>query len=232
MVTGNGMIAKSFYPYLTKNDFLIFASGVSDSKSSRENDFDREYQLLKTTIDHNQEKTIIYFSTCSIYDADLAPTPYVQHKINMENLIKSSTPSFYIFRLSNLAGFSNNPNTVLNFFYFHISGGRHFYLWKNSQRNIIDVQDVYHTVDYILSKKLFLNQVVNIANKHSYPVDYIVRCMEEFTRKKADYTATEKGARLLIDVSRVEPLFDLLTIRFAENYLEQLLVKYYPQHDL
>jgi nucleoside-diphosphate-sugar epimerase len=232
MIIGNGLIAKSFETYKTKNDFLIFASGVSDSKSDNENDFKRERDLLSESISNNPEKKIVYFSTTSIFDNDLKETPYAKHKISLENLIKQNTSRYNIFRLSNLAGFSGNPNTILNFFYFHIVEGRHFDLWKNSERNIIDVEEVYRVIDHVLENNLFENEIINIANTNNYPVNYIVHAIESFVNKQAIFTEKEKGAKISIDISRVKPLFELLKIEFEENYLSRLLVKYYPQHDL
>ncbi|HEY4876424.1 MAG TPA: NAD-dependent epimerase/dehydratase family protein [Puia sp.] len=232
MVIGNGLIAKIFQGYKSKNDFLIFASGVSDSKSGDKNDFYREYNLLLKSIRENFGKKIVYFSTSSIFDADLKETPYVKHKMSLENLIRENTSSYTIFRLSNLAGFSNNPNTILNFFYFHIVNGRHFDLWKNSERNIIDVEDAYRVMDYALQNNLFENEIVNIANKNNYPVNYIVNTIETFVNLKAIFTKKEKGAKISIDISTVKPLFELLKIEFEENYLSRLLVKYYPKHDI
>ena len=232
MVIGNGLIANNFHSYKTKNDFLIFASGVSDSKNSTEDEFKKENNLLKEAIQNNLQKKIIYFSTCSITDVELKETLYVKHKINMEKLIEKTASQYHIFRLSNLAGFSNNPNTILNFFYFHIVEGKRFDLWKNSERNIIDVEDVYRVADYILANNLFLNQIVNVANVYSYGVNYIIKCIENFIGKKAIFTEKEKGAKLFIDISTIKPLFELLKIEFTQDYLHQLLVKYYSQHDL
>jgi nucleoside-diphosphate-sugar epimerase len=232
MIIGNGLIAKSFQTYKTKNDFLIFASGVSDSKSDNESDFKREHDLLSESISNNPETKIVYFSTSSVFDNDLKETPYAKHKIALENLIKQNASRYNIFRLSNLAGFANNPNTILNFFYFHIVQGRHFDLWKNSERNIIDIEDVYRVINHALENNLFENEIVNIANTNNYPVNYIVNTIEVFVNKKAIFTKKEKGAKLSIDVSRVKPLFELLKIEFEENYLSRLLVKYYPKHDI
>jgi nucleoside-diphosphate-sugar epimerase len=232
MVVGNGLIAKAFQNYKSKDHFLIFASGVSDSKSDNESDFKREYDLLSESISNNPEKKIVYFSTSSVFDNDLKETPYAKHKIKLENLIKKNASSYNIFRLSNLAGFSNNPNTILNFFYFHIVQGRHFDLWKNSERNIIDIEDVYRVINYALENNLFENEIVNMANTNNYQVNHIVETIEKFVNLKAIFTEKNKGGKISIDVSKVKPLFELLKIEFEENYLSRLLAKYYPKHDL
>lgn len=228
MVIGNGLIAGSFKGYGSAEDWVIFASGVSNSKSSTDADFDRERILLTDTIQANTGKRIVYFSTCSITDPDLQATAYIRHKVKMEALIEKLAPQYNIFRLSNLAGHSGNPFTVLNFFYRHIMEGQPFDLWVNSERNIMDVEDVFKTADHILQNQLYPNQVINIANTHHYPVKYIVQSIEDFCKKKAIYEEKIKGSKLTIDLKAVLPIYQALDIRFDDNYLPALLAKYYP----
>ena len=87
MVIGSGMMAKVFELYQSSNEVLIFASGVSNSKAVGGDVFLREELLLKDTILKNPGKLLIYFSTCSVYDDSVNKTPYVIHKVKMENLI-------------------------------------------------------------------------------------------------------------------------------------------------
>src|SRR5579863_4210635 len=99
MVIGNGLLARSFSKYRSLNAFLVFASGVSNSKSSGDEDFGRERDLLTASIGNNPDKRIIYFSTSSVNDPDLAATPYIRHKIAMEELVQDQALSYHIFRL-------------------------------------------------------------------------------------------------------------------------------------
>ena len=66
MVVGNGMIANRFMSYKDDDDVIIFASGVSNSKDIVEENFVREFQLLHQTVKNNADKTLVYFSTCSV----------------------------------------------------------------------------------------------------------------------------------------------------------------------
>ena len=45
MVVGNGMVASKFIHYSERDDVIIFASGVSNSKSAIKTEFDREKKL-------------------------------------------------------------------------------------------------------------------------------------------------------------------------------------------
>lgn len=227
MIIGNGLVANAFKEYKSSPKFLVFASGVSNSKSSLPKDYQREKELLNLAIQDNQDKTLVYFSTCSIKDPDLASTDYVIHKIEMEDLIKKNASSFHIFRLSNLAGFSQNKNTILNFFNYKICHDLPFEYWKNAERNIIDVTDVFRIVDYVIQNNILLNQTMNVANPSNYTVSYIVRCLESFYQKKALALERERGVPYRIDVSYMLPVIEFLGIRFAENYLPELLKKYY-----
>ena len=152
MVIGNGMVARRFESYKTNDQFLIFASGVSNSKNINPEAYARELLLLQTTIKQNPEKILVYFSTCSVYDPGEENSKYVVHKKQIEQLIQSNQRRFCIFRVSNLVGHSGNRNTILNFYVYHILNGINFDLWTNATRNLIDIDDMYQIADDILKK--------------------------------------------------------------------------------
>jgi len=229
MIVGHGLMAKAFSGYQQNEKVLIFASGVSDSKFSAQDAFNRERDLLAHTIYENKTKKLVYFGTCSVNDPDLQNSIYVQHKMDMEKVIQLSGIEYSIFRLPNVAGFSGNPNTILNFLYSHIANKKPFDLWKNSERNVIDITDVFNTVDHVLKNDLFTNNIVNIANTNNYPVRYIISCIEHFCDEKAIYTEIEKGVKFSIDLADILPVYSLLNIEFGDGYLPHLLEKYYSK---
>jgi nucleoside-diphosphate-sugar epimerase len=227
MVIGNGLVAKAFKEYGSSEDYLIFASGVSNSKSGLHEDYQKEKALLENTLTRHPDKLFVYFSTCSIMDPDLAGTLYIRHKIEMEKLIRDRANQFLVFRLSNLAGHSKNRHTVLNFFNHQILHDLPFECWKNAERNIIDVEDVFRIAGYFLQKKIRMNDTINIANTGNYTVPYIVHSIELFHGKSAVIIEKEKGLPFKINVSDMLPVTELLGIRFGDNYLHELLRKYY-----
>ena len=227
MVIGTGLVARSFGAYADNDRFLIFASGVSNSKSSTEADFQREAGLLTQSMEAHPGKMLVYFSTTSVEDPDLRQTTYVQHKLNMEELVRSNAHRYAIFRLSNLAGRSDNPNTILNYFYQHIAQGIPFQLWQRSERNIIDVEDVFRIADHLLQHQMTVNRTLNIANTESYPVTYIVDAIERFCGKQGLYTLEERGGPVHIDTHEIAAACRTLGIQFGEGYLQRILQKYY-----
>ena len=229
MIIGNGLVARAFETYRDDEKVVIFASGVSDSKNSTAEGFERETRLLTHAIHNNKDKTLIYFGTTSVNDPDLANSAYVQHKLAMEGLILLSGISFHIFRLPNLAGSSNNPNTVLNFLYACVENDKPFDLWVQSERNIIDIDDVYKTAHYIIQQAVFTNKIVNIANAKNYPVKYIVSCIETFCGKKALYREVAKGSVFNINLTGTIDIYASLGITFNQHYLPGILQKYYSR---
>ena len=227
MVVGNGMVAKRFERYKEIDSFAIFASGVSNSKQSEPTLFEKEFQLLKETIKLNPKKIFVYFSTCSINDPDELNSPYVKHKQAIETYIQQNHSQYYIFRVSNLVGHSHNPNTILNYFVNHIRSATNFDLWENASRNLIDIDDMYAVVDYILTNRIMMNQVIMVANPLSYPVTRIIEEIENVFELNANYIRINKGRHFEIDVSSIKPLFRELNIDFSEGYLGHLLQKYY-----
>ncbi len=227
MVVGNGLIAKKFDSYSADDRSLIFASGVSNSKSKDQVEYDREFNLLVQKLAEHEEKLFVYFSTCSINDPAENQSAYVAHKMKIEEYVKANSNKFLIFRVSNLVGRSANVNTVLNFIVHNINDHKHFDLWMNATRNLIDVDDFFAVTDHILQHNLFANRIINIANPENYPVPVIVAATEKHLGKKADYNAVAKGGSFAIDIDEVNPIMQRLDIRFNDTYLEKLLDKYY-----
>ncbi len=227
MVIGKGLLAKRFESYQHNERFLIFASGVSNSKTKNPDVYNRETALLQECIHQHPDKIIVYFSTCSLYDPDEQQSAYVQHKLHIEEWIRQNARQFFIFRVSNVAGHSTNPNTVLNYFFYHIRNGINFDLWTNACRNIIDIDDVFFIADELLKKIPASSAPVNIANPVSYPVKDIVSAIETFLGTKSNYVEVSKGSCFDIDLSAIRPVLERSAATFDKDYLAGLLAKYF-----
>ena len=227
MVIGNGLLAKRFESYQQDDRFLIFASGVSNSKTKNPDVYSRETVLLGEMIRQHPGKIIVYFSTCSIYDPDEKQSAYVLHKLHIEDIIRSTASSYFIFRVSNVAGRSPNPNTLLNYFFYHIRHGINFDLWANACRNIIDIDDVFFIADQLLQSQLSSVEPVNIASPVNYPVKDIVSAIETFLGIKSNYVEVSKGSCFDIDLSGIQLVLERSPAIFDNGYLNGLLKRYF-----
>ncbi len=109
MIVGNGDIA-SVLPL--REDLLFFASGVSNSQEDREEEYQREIDLL---LEQPKDKRLVYFSSLSIFYLN---NRYQNHKKDMETMIKENFPKYCILRLGNIS-WGDNPHTLINYLASH-----------------------------------------------------------------------------------------------------------------
>ena len=232
MIVGHGMLAKKFRDFEKDPRFIIFASGVSDSSTNAAEAFDREKKLLFDQVERAKSSTLVYFSTCSIYDESSQNSAYIKHKLQMELLIKKNFADWVIFRVSNPVGFTENKHTVFNYFIQHITDGTSFQVWTNAERNILDIDDMYIACCYFLRQPAHHNKIIDIANPVNYSVIEIVHAIETHFGKKGNYQLVSRGGGPKIDKPAMETLFRNLNISFGPDYLKNILNKYFKPYDV
>jgi nucleoside-diphosphate-sugar epimerase len=225
MIIGNGLVAKAFYDnYANRDDVLIFASGVSNSSNTDPKEFFREKALLESFL--SERKKIIYFSTYSIEDPSLADSSYIMHKLKMEGLVKAAN-DYLIFRLPQVAGKTDNPNTLLNFLYHKIKNQEPLEVFSNATRNIIDIDHIEKIASYIIDKNLIKNNILNICSPQKSFVLDLVKIFEDILHKKANYKLINKGESFDVDVKFSTEVAKKLNIFFHADYLRDVISKYY-----
>jgi nucleoside-diphosphate-sugar epimerase len=232
MVIGNGMVAKSFAHYLERQDVVVFASGVSNSKLAIASEFQREKNLLQKALDENKGKKIIYFSTFNLYDPIEKNSAYCLHKLDMEEFLSINAPLYNIFRLGHVAGRSAKQYTILSFLSNAIEDGTSFKLWKHASRNIIDIDDINKICSYIIDNDLYLNQITNICNNKNTTIVEIVDILEAMLNKKGNYSVFEEGGCPDVDNTKIRLIATDLGVNFNDSYVKDVIVKYYYKNKL
>ena len=232
MIIGSGLIAHAFrVTYSNSESVCVYAAGVSNSSCNDPQEFARERERLTAALQQAQQAEVfVYFGTCSVGDPEAQHTPYVQHKLAMEQLV-AKHPRYLILRLPQVAGITPNPHTLLNYLYAHIARSEAFQLWNKATRNIIDVDDVAAIARLLIADPAARNLIVNVANPANYAMSDIVATMERIVGKRAIYGAIERGAEYFIDTHMIRPLLDKAGVTFGDNYLERIIGKYYAKAD-
>lgn|SRR3989344_838816 len=137
-VVGNGDIA-SVLP--KKRDLLFFASGVSNSLETRESEYRREKNLL---LKQDRKAHVVYFSSLAVFYGD---NRYVQHKREMEGLIRQEFSRYTVLRLGNIT-WGTNPHTIINFFRLRLKRGLPIKI-QDTYRYIIDKDEFLYWIDLI-----------------------------------------------------------------------------------
>ena len=160
MIVGNGLIASVFLKSEKDyKDYIIFASGVSSSKETKFEEFEREKTLLKNVLKKNNNLKLIYFSTIL---SDKIDNLYYQHKLSIENYIKKNCINYKIYRIPQILGYSGNNDNLVNYFVNKIKKNEEISLYKNVKRSILDVDDLKKIVDINLTNSK--NETLNISS--------------------------------------------------------------------
>jgi len=231
MTIGNGLIANGIQ--LSSNsakEVLLFASGVSNSNETNPIEFNREKKLLIEAIKNNMDKTIIYISSCDVEDP-VNNKKYYKHKLHMEAVVQNTVKNYYIFRLPQVVGKTNNENTLFNFLVNKINKNEQFDIWTLAKRNLIDIDDVNKVINFIIKKNILKNSIINIASSRNYSILEIVNKIENFLGKKAIYRKLLKGHEYKVDISNIKRILIELNLTFDETYLDDLLFKYIKIED-
>jgi nucleoside-diphosphate-sugar epimerase len=226
MVFGNGVFARAFKKYEENPDVVIFASGVSNSKTTDIKEFQREKNLVKQVTQKHKSEKFVYFSTCSIEDKELVESAYVKHKMEMELLLSTIIHNYLIIRVPQIVGPSVNPHTIINFLCSKILTGEKFDLWEYASRSIIDIDDVEKVVSYIIRSTSLKNRILSIPCR-SYAMREIVESLENVLGKKANCNFVKKGASYIVQDAVVEKIIKNQGIEFEYSYLENTFRKYY-----
>lgn len=227
MVIGNGMIAKSM-SNIDSDKIIFFCSGVSNSKEQDAEEFDREKNLiLKYSNTNNQ---FIYFSSYFLnFNNYVIDSKYYKHKLNMEEVIKNNFKKYLIFRLPQVVGNSNNPNTLMNHLFNNLINDKVITIYKNSKRNLLDVDDLIKFVKYAIDNNVFNNEIINIISTFNYDIEEIVKEFEIVLDRKAKKEIIDSNNNnfdILIS-SKCLNIFKVLGIDFNSEYLNKIINKYY-----
>lgn len=134
MIIGKGDIATALND---REDVIFFASGVSNSKETSPDAFQRELRLL---MNQPKDKHIVYFSSLCIY---YAKTEYARHKRIMENTIRNHWPGYTIVRIGNIE-WGSNPHTLINYLKANPEARV-----QNVNRHIISLGEFWYWMDLI-----------------------------------------------------------------------------------
>lgn len=138
MIVGRGDIASVLND---RDGAIFFVSGVSNSNETRESEFMREIELLDK---QDKTKCIFYFSSIAIDDMS-KNSQYLQHKRNMELLVKSNFKNYNIIRIGNIT-WGSNPNTFINYIKNKKSKGESVQI-KDEYKYIIDKDQLVMLTD-------------------------------------------------------------------------------------
>jgi len=230
-LVGNGFIGKNLKKIkrnIINSKYIIYAAGISHSKTKSKNELNREFNSIYKFAKKNYLKKIIYISTADVSHNLLNKSLYVKNKIRIENFIKKKFKKYIIIRLPQIIGKSKNKNTLINSFYLNIKENKDFVLIKNFKRNILDIDDVLKVIKIIIKEKKIQNKIIILSNKYSIKPMDIVKVFEKKMNKVGLYKIKKAKKQIWpLNYKKNEHYFVKAKIRFDRNYLSKSISKYY-----
>jgi hypothetical protein len=189
MIIGDGLLARAFKNTNTSyDDCVIFASGVSNSNETNGKSFEREKELILTTIKEYGDLKFIYFSSVL---AGLVNKDYYNHKVDVEKLIRFKSNNYIIFNLPQIIGFGGNGNTLVNSIKESIINDKEILIFDNVKRVLLDVSDLVRIVDYF--KDTVNCRAITISNIERLSVLEITNLIGNQLSKKPIITMLDGG---------------------------------------
>ena len=225
MIVGNGMLAKTMYTFLDNDEVTIFASGVSNSKETREEEFLREIKLLGDFI-KDSERKLIYFSTCAVLHNCESISNYISHKKKVETLIRQNFENYIIFRLPNVVGKTENKNTSFNFFKNQLISGSELNIEESASRYFIDVDDIRETLTPIILDRDQNKKEINVCFNNKINVLDFVRDMAGFLNINPRINILEGGCAQTVDNSEFIDLVGTEYKQIGNDYNLKIIKKY------
>ncbi|GAA5093194.1 hypothetical protein GCM10023210_23240 [Chryseobacterium ginsengisoli] len=221
MIIGNGLIANSLIN-IDSEENIFFASGVSNSLEIRSSEFEREFSLLKNSVEKYPNNKLFYFSTLSVNDLSKRNSPYVLHKLEIEDFIKNNCSNYLILRIGNIVGKGGNPNTLFNFLKNQITNGSEFKVHSKARRLLLDIDDI---PTFLSTNCLDIkNTTINFAYPFYYDLKGIINAIQNQIQKNANYTESDEGDFYKVDFD--ETTNEFFTGIKPDEYLKILAEKY------
>lgn len=220
MIIGRGLIASHFNKSIESFENLtIMASGVSNSSEYRETEFRRERNLV---LEYSKgESPLIYFSTISIYDQSRYSSAYVQHKIEMESLVRSNCNRYLILRLPNLIGIGGNPNNFFNFIMNKILSGEEVHCHMKARRYFLDASLLPSIVSDLLA--LDKSITIDVCPHKSYLINDVIHLISRKLGVSANLLEVDKGHSYVVDTEYFDKCINQDLLLKVNRPLEEIL---------
>jgi hypothetical protein len=201
---------------------IIFASGVSNSKETNNNDFNREIELISKVIDENKNLKFIYFSCVLV---NIVDNDYFKHKLNVESIIKQKSNNYLIFRIPQIIGNAGNKNNLVNYFKKSIKNGDELEVFNETKRALIDVDDLVKIISYCKSKISCNTLIISDIEKIDV-IDIVNLIGENLKTKPIIKTLNKNGDNW--DIKNSEIIDEAINNLHIDsiNYTKKIITKY------
>lgn len=228
MIVGEGLLARAFESFRSDRNILVFASGVANSRETDPAAFAREASLLETWLGDHPSR-FVYFGSCGASNPHEADTPYLRHKREAAQRVLTH-PNGMVLMLPQVVAHTSNPNTLTNYLHNKIVRGDPFTVWRDAERNLIDIRHVVDIGSAIVRDAPAGAHAVAIAAARSTPMPELVKMFERVLQRHAHCEYIDQGGPFAVDAHRAVETAHSLGIDLEGDYAERTIWNYYAPH--
>lgn len=219
MIIGKGLMSSAF-ENIQLSDYIIFASGVSDSTEIKCSEFKREKDLLSYYLENFKDKTLVYFN--SLLTLSNIDTPYFNHKRDITDLIKKYD-NYKIYNVPQILGNIGNKNNLVNYLIHSLKEKKFITIQKDTYRSIIDVGDLK---DVVLKTLETNYKIFNISHIELLTVMDILKIISNIYNIEPNYIEIENGVSTNIENDEIiDEILKELNIE-KDGYTKKIIEKY------
>ena len=218
MIVGNGILAKVFQSADWCNDeYLVIASGVSNSAEIRPAAYQREKDLINSFLPTN--KWVIYFSTVSIFQEEKQNTAYIKYKIEIEEYLQNTCEKLLILRLPIVVSKENNPSQLIGYLNSKIANKETIHLFKNTSRYFFLLYEISTAAKCIIdsmNSKGEKQKAINVGFGHQIRMEKVG---ELITQKFPDVpvVSMDEGEPYFVDFNEFETIVSQSNMNFKSE---------------
>lgn len=244
-IVGNGFLAHRLSAALGERHPRVtaIAAGVSSTSVRDAAAFEREATLVMKVLIRAREigHRVVFFSTSSAafygapgcggseQETPVPTSPYGRHKLDLEELVRSSGVPSVILRVSHLVGPGQREHQLLPALVTAIRAGR-VELHEGAHRDLLDVGDLCVVLDALL-RRGEQNLLVNACTGIPQPIPAVVDGIESRLGLVAERVVVPATpVQVAASTARLRALVpEVADLGFGPGYLDRLLDRYVPR---
>ena len=185
MIIGSGLIASELSGVHLPKGWVVYARGVSDSKSCISEEFERDRRSLVNSI--SPDLKVIYISSQACGDPSESSS-YIVHKRELEKTVLETSRDNVVLRLPQVCGPGGNPNNLVNFMSAAASEGGVLLVDPGARRNLVRGSDLRGLVSSI--SQIEVSGLVGFCAPYTYSAGEVALAILSMVGDK-DATFTE-----------------------------------------
>jgi len=222
MLYGEGPIANRFAKFQSSQRYIIYIAPIDKELLVSQ----EEMKFKEILSNANSNQTIVYISAFQTIQELSEPNLCIHPKLNVEKILLDSGHDYVIMKLPELFFLDTTDIGLVKPLMLGLKNNKSINL-TDECANLIDIDDAYEIVNFLLKENLAVNKVVNIACPFNTSLVTLANDISTLFKNGLNFIGPIKNIKDSILTEEVSSAIKTLGINFDQNYNSRALKKYY-----